>query len=89
MQEAQMIHGLNPNTSFKLLHKLLVHNITTLDQIAMPNGTTLMNQDEFQIYHSTPSELIQNALNIANQLFRNPHCNQCPYHANNTTHQDP
>jgi hypothetical protein len=53
MQEAQMLHGLNPNTSLKLLHKLLIHNITTLDQITMPNGTTLMNKEEFKIYHST------------------------------------
>ena len=78
MQEAQMLHGLNPNTSLKLLHKLLIHNITTLDQITMPNGTTLMNKDEFKIYHSTPSKLIQSALNIANQLFCHPPCNQCP-----------
>ena len=58
MQEAQMLHGLNPTTSLKLLLKLLVHNINTLDQITMPNGTTLMNPDEFKVYHSTPSKLI-------------------------------
>src|SRR6202022_304265 len=51
MQEVQMLHGFNPNTSLKLLHKLLIHNITTLDQITMPNGTILMNPDEFKIYH--------------------------------------
>ena len=78
MKEAQMLHGLNPNTSLKLLHKLLIHNIITLEQITMPNGTTLMNPDEFKIYHSTPSKLIQSALNIANQLFCHPPCNQCP-----------
>ena len=78
MQEAQNLHGLNPCISLKLLHKLLIHNITTLDQITMPNGTTLMNSDEFKIYHSTPSKLIQSALNIAYQLFCHPICNQCP-----------
>ena len=67
IQEAQMIQGLSPNTSLKLLHKLLVHNIITLDQITMPNSTTLMNPNEFKIYHSTPSKFIQSALNIANQ----------------------
>ncbi len=38
MQEAQMLPGLNPDISLKLLHKLLVHNIITLDQITLPNG---------------------------------------------------
>ena len=61
MHEAQMLHGLNPNTSLKSLHKLFVHNITTLDQITMPNGTTLMNPYVFKIYHSTPSKFIQSA----------------------------
>ena len=44
----------------------------------MPNGTTIMNPTEFKIYHSTPSKLIHSALNIANQLFCYPTCNQCP-----------
>ena len=83
-----MLHVLNPNTSLKLLHKLLIHNITTLDQITRPNGTTLMNKDEFKIYHSTLSKLIQNALNIANQLFYHPPATNAPYLANNITHQD-
>ena len=78
MQEAHMLHSLNPSISLKFLHKLLVHNITTLYQITMPNGTTLMNPDEFKIYHSTPSKLIQSALNIANQQFCQPPCTQCP-----------
>ena len=79
MQEAQMLQGLNPNTSLKLLHKLLVHNIITLYQITMPNGTTLMNPNEFKVYHSTPSKLVHSALNIANQLFCHPLCNhECP-----------
>ena len=78
-QEAQELHGLSPNTSLKLLHKLLVHNIITLDQITMPNGTTLMNSGKFKIYHSNPSKLIKSALNIANQLFCHPPCDQeCP-----------
>ena len=78
MQESQNLPGLNPDISLKLLHKLLVHNITTLDQITLPNGTTLMNPDEFKIHHFTPSKLIQRALNIATQLFCHLHCQQCP-----------
>ena len=78
MQEAQLLQNLNPTISLILLHKLLVHNITTLDPITRPNGTTLMDPDEFKIYHSTPSKLIKSALNIANQLFCHLPCNQCP-----------
>ena len=89
MQEAQMLHGLNPNTSLKLLYKLYIHNITTLDQITMPNGTTLMNKEEFKIYHSTPSKFIQSALNIANQLLCHPLVINAPYLANTTTQQYP
>ena len=78
MQEAQLLHGLNPSISIKLLHKLLIHNITTLAQLTMPNDTTLMNADDFKTYHSTPSKLIKSALHIANQLFCLLPCNQCP-----------
>ena len=78
MQESQVLPTVNPATSLKLLHKLLLHNISTLSQITMPNGITLMNPEEFKIYHSTPSKLIQSALHIAAQLFCNPPCNQCP-----------
>ena len=42
----------------------------------MPNGTTLMNLDDFKIYHSNPTKLIKSALNIANQLFCHPSCHQ-------------
>ena len=45
----------------------------------MPNGNTLMNSDEFKVYHSNPSKLIKSALNIVNQLFCLPLCNhECP-----------
>ena len=85
LKEAQNLQGLNPNTSLKLLQKLLLHNIIKLEQITMPNGTTLMNPDDFKIYHSNPTKLIKSALNIANQLFCHPSCHQechlpCPHH---------
>ena len=89
MQEAQALHSLNPDTSLKLLYKLRVHNIITLNQITMLNGTTLMNPEEFKIYHSTPFKLIQSPLNIAAQLFCHPLVIGAPYHANNIIHLDP
>jgi hypothetical protein len=42
----------------------------------MPNGTTLMNPDNFKTYHSNPTKIIKSALNIANQLFCHPSCHQ-------------
>ena len=89
IQEAQMLPSLNPNISLKLLHKLLVHNIITLDQITLPNGITLMNQDEFKIYHSTSSTFIQSALNIATQYSATLFVINALYHANNIIHQNP
>ena len=84
-KEVQNLQGLNPNTSLKLLQKLLLHNIIKLEQIIMPNGTTLMNPDEFKTYYSNPTKLIKSALNIANQLFYHPSYHQechipCPHH---------
>ena len=54
MKEIQNLQGLNPNTSLKLLQKLLLHNIIKLEQIILPNGITLMNPDDFKIYHFNP-----------------------------------
>ena len=76
LYEAENLQGLNPNTSFKLLQKFLLHNIIKLEQIIMPNGTSLMNQDDFKIYYSKPTKFIKSALNIANQLICHPSCHQ-------------
>ena len=62
-----------------------MHNIIKLEQIAMPNGITLMNPDNFKTYHSNATKLIKSALNIADQLFCHPPCQQecqipCPHH---------
>ena len=79
MHEAQHLHSLSRNTSLKLLQKLLIYNIITLEQITMPNGNTLMNSNDFETYHSNPTKLIKSALNIANQLLCHPPCClECP-----------
>ena len=51
----------------------------------MPNGFSLMNPDEFKLYHSNPTKSIKSALNIATQLFCHPSCHQachlpCQFH---------
>ena len=74
MREAQYLHGLNPKTSLKLLQNQLLHNIIKLEQIIMPNGITLMNSNNFKMYHSNLTKLIKSALNIATQLFCHPSC---------------
>ena len=37
-----------PNLNKKYLHQLLLLNITTLEQITLPNRTTIMNEHEFK-----------------------------------------
>ena len=72
MREAQNLHDLNHKTSLKLLQKLLLHNIIRLEEIIMPNSITLMNQDDFKMYHSNHTKSNKSALNIAIQLFCQP-----------------
>ena len=85
LKEALNLQGLKPNTSLKLLQKLLLYNIIKLEQIIIPHGTTLMNSDDFKTYYSKLTKLVKSALNIANQLFCHPSCHQechlpCPHH---------
>jgi hypothetical protein len=49
--------NITANLNRKYLHQLLLLNITTLEQITLPNRTTLMNEKEFQQYYkkSTPT----------------------------------
>ena len=53
----------------KLLHKLLIHNIYTVQHITLPNGTTLTAPEDFTTYYKTSSKLEKNALRMAEQLF--------------------
>jgi hypothetical protein len=47
------------NLNCKYLHQLLLLNITTLEQITLPNRTTIMNEKEFQQYHKKPIPTIK------------------------------
>ena len=83
MKEEQNIYGLNHTTSLNLLQKLLLHNITKLGQITLPNGLNMMSPNDFKNYHSNPAKLIKSALNFAQQLFCHP---LAPRNVNNHTH---
>jgi hypothetical protein len=52
LQKTTIYPTITPNLSRKYLHQLLLLNITTLEQITLPNRTTIMNEKEFQQYHN-------------------------------------
>jgi hypothetical protein len=47
------------NLSRKYLHQLLLLNITTLEQITLPNIMNIMNEKEFHQYHKNPHPLLK------------------------------
>jgi hypothetical protein len=47
LQKATNFLTITPNLNKKYLHRLLLLNITTLEQITLPNRTTIMNEKEF------------------------------------------
>jgi hypothetical protein len=70
----------------KYLNQFLLLNITTLEQIILPDRTTIMNEKEFQQYHKRPTPTIKKALKIASQIFCATICtNTCRIPCN--THQ--
>ena len=66
---------INSTQTFKFLHKLLLQNIYEIKHITLPNGINLMSQKDFKHYYVTPTKLIKQALDIAEQLFCHPKCN--------------
>jgi hypothetical protein len=61
--------NIRANLNHKYLRQLLLFNITTLEQITLPNRSTIMNEKEFQQYHKKPTPTIKKALKIASHLF--------------------
>jgi hypothetical protein len=74
LQKATNYPTITPNLSRKYLHQLLLLNITTLEQITLPNRTTIMNEKEFQRYHKKTTPTIKKALKIASHLFCATNC---------------
>ena len=80
LPEAQTLPNLNDQTSMKLLQKLFANNITTITQITLPNGTHLMNEENYKNSYSAPTRLVKSALNLAKQLFCHSECSiTCPH----------
>jgi hypothetical protein len=72
----------------KYLNQLLLLTITTLEQIILPNRTTMMNEKEFQRYHKKSTPTIKKALKNAAHLFCVIRCtNTCrlPYNIHQQT----
>jgi hypothetical protein len=65
-----------PNITLSLCHKylnqLLLLNITTLEQIILPNQTTIMNEKEFQKYHKKPTPTIKKPSKLHHIYFVPP-----------------
>jgi hypothetical protein len=74
IQKASNYPTITPNLNQKYLHQLLVLNITTLEQITLPNRTTIMNEKEFKQYQNKITPTIKKALKIASHLFCPTNC---------------
>jgi hypothetical protein len=74
LQKATNYPTITPNINRKYLHHLLLLSITTLEQITLPNRTTIMNEKEFQQYHKKITPTIKKALKIASHLFCTTNC---------------
>jgi hypothetical protein len=74
IQKAITYPTITPNINCKYLHQLLLLNITILEQITLPNRTTLMNEKEFKQYHNKIAPTIKKALKIASHLFCTTNC---------------
>ena len=86
LHETQTLPNLNNQTSMKLLQKLFANNITTITQITLPNGTHLMNEENYKNSYSTPTRLVKSALNLAKQLFCHSECSNTCLHPCITQH---
>jgi hypothetical protein len=74
LQKASNYPTIMPIINRKYLHQLLLLNITTLEQITLPNRTTIMSEKEFQQYHNKITPTIKKALKIASHLFCTTNC---------------
>jgi hypothetical protein len=66
--------NITASLSRKYLYQLLLLNITTLEQITLPNRTTIMNEKEFHQYHKKSTPTIKKALKIASHLICTSTC---------------
>jgi hypothetical protein len=74
LQKAINYLAITPNLNRKYLHQLLLLNITSLEQITLPNRITIMNEKEFKQYHNKITPTIKKALKIASHIFCTTNC---------------
>ena len=74
LQKTNNYPTITPNLNKKYLHQLLILNITTLEQITLPNRTTIMNKQEFKKYHNKIIPTIKKALKLATHIFYTTSC---------------
>jgi hypothetical protein len=74
LEAATSYPHLSQQFSLKLLNKLLLHHITDLQQIILPNGTHLMDHNDFKTYYDLPTKIIKIALKTSELLFCHPTC---------------
>jgi hypothetical protein len=74
LQKAINYPTITPNINRKYLHQLLLLNIILLEQITLPNRTTIMNEKEFKQYHNKITPTIKKALKIASHIFCTTNC---------------
>jgi hypothetical protein len=73
-QKAIVYPNITSSLNQKYLHQLLLLNITMLEQITLPNRTTIMNENELKKYHNNITATIKKALKIASHLFCVTNC---------------
>jgi hypothetical protein len=74
LQKANNYPTITLNLNKKYLHQLLLLNITTLEQITLPNRRTIMNEKEFKKYYNKITPTIKKTLKIASYLFCTTNC---------------
>jgi hypothetical protein len=80
LQKATNYPTIIPNLNRKYLHQLLLSNITILEQIILPNRTTIMIEKNFQQYHTKITPTIKKILKIASLLFCSTNCTEISNH---------
>jgi hypothetical protein len=78
--------GLPIEISHKYLNILLLSNITTLEQITLPDKTTIMQGLYFQKFYKKSTSTIKKILKIVAEMFSINYTNTCRFSCNTHPH---